>query len=120
MDVMHPLFEGGPLYLQLTSPDLPPENPHAQVIWKIYKTGRMSKSELARACRGTWRPIVTSYLYDLEDAGLVETRRKLVLSGECRNWCDMGYLTKTGRELAARIDERHGSLYERHPTTMVR
>jgi hypothetical protein len=120
MDGMYPLVEGGPLYEILCSPDLPPENPHAHIIWRIYKSGGMSKSGLARSCGGTWRPTVTSYLSDLESAGLVEIRRKLVAVGDSRTWGQVGYLTRSGREAAAKIDEVLGGLYGKHPTTMIR
>ncbi|MBI4894564.1 MAG: hypothetical protein HY833_02420 [Candidatus Aenigmarchaeota archaeon] len=110
----------GRLYHNLISPDLPPENPHAQIVWKIYMAGRMSRSDLARACSGMWKPRVTSYLSELEEGGLVATKRKLVLVGESRAWCSVGYLTESGREVAARIDGMHGGLYGRYATTMIR
>jgi DNA-binding HxlR family transcriptional regulator len=120
MGGLYELAGSGCLYHDLMSPQVPPENPHAQIIWKIYKAGKMSRSELARACSGTWKPTVTSYLSELEDHDLVATKRKLLPVGDSRAWCSVGYLTERGREIAARIDELHGGLYGKYPMTMVR
>jgi len=120
MDALYTLSGSGCLYHDLISPHAPPESPHAQIIWKIYKAKRMSRSDLARACSGTWKPKVTSYLSELEEGGLVETRRRLLPVGGSRVWCSVGYLTEDGKRAAARIDERHGALYEKHPNTMIR